>query len=84
MSPEKTRIEEFEVSGEEVLAKIKELLRQGNIRRVIIKSSEGRTLLEVPLTMGVVGALIAPTAAAIGALAAVVTKCTVAVERVEE
>jgi hypothetical protein len=84
MTPEKTRIEEFEVSGEEVLAKIKELLRQGNIRRVIIKSSEGRTLLEVPLTIGVVGALIAPTAAAIGALAAVVTKCTIAVERVEE
>ena len=77
------QVEEFRVKGDELLAKIKELIREGNVRRVTIKSSDGRTMLEIPLTIGVVGALIAPVAAAIGAVAALVTECTVTITREE-
>lgn len=73
--------EEFVVSGEELLAKIKSLINEGNIRRIIIKNEDGKTLVELPLTVGVVGALIAPVLAAVGAIAALVTKCTIVVER---
>jgi len=55
-----TRSEEFQIHGEELVAKIKELVRQGNIRRISIRNEEGRTLFEIPLTWGVVGALVAP------------------------
>lgn len=75
------RWEEFEVRGEELLAKVKELVREGNVRRVVIANEEGRTLVEIPLTVGVVGALLLPAAAAVGAIAAVVTNCTIRVER---
>jgi hypothetical protein len=84
MAEKKTRIEEFNVNGEELLTRIKELLRQGNIRRVIIKNKEGRILMEIPLTIGVVGALLAPTLAAIGAIAALLTEATIVVEKVTE
>lgn len=77
------RWDEFQVKGEELLGKIKELVHEGNIRRVIIENEEGKTLVEIPLTLGVVGALLLPMAAAIGAIAAVVTDCTVRVERVD-
>jgi hypothetical protein len=77
------RWEEFQVKGEELLGKVKELVHEGNIRRVIIENEEGKTLVEIPLTLGVVGALLLPVAAAIGAIAAVVTDCTVRVERVD-
>lgn len=73
--------EEFEVKGDDLLSRIKELIAEGNVRRVTIKNSEGKTLLEIPLTIGVVGALIAPVAAAIGAVAALVTECTISVTR---
>lgn len=73
--------EEFKVDGAQVTQKVKELLREGNIRRITIKNKEGKTVLEVPLTVGVVGAVIAPTLAAIGAAAALLTDCTIAVER---
>lgn len=76
-----THEEEFKVNGEELLAKIKELIRQGNIRRIIIKDKEGKQLIEFPVTVGVVGLVIAPIAAAIGALAALVTECTIVVIR---
>jgi len=75
------RTEEFRVDGEAVVAKIKELLREGNIRRVILKNEDGRTLIDIPLTVGVVGALVAPQLAAIGAIAAMLTKCTIVVEK---
>ena len=75
--------EEFRVSGEQLVAKLKELLHEGNIRRVIIKDKEGRTLIEVPLTIGVVGALLLPVWAAIGAIAALVVEATIVVEKVE-
>ena len=78
------RWEEFQVKGEELLGKVKELVHEGNIRRVIIENEEGKTLVEIPLTLGVVGALLLPVAAAIGAIAAVVTDCTVRVERVDD
>lgn len=80
-----TRTEEFRVDGDKVVGKIKELVNEGNIRRIIIKSEDGRTLLEVPLTIGVgvvgVTALVAPALAAIGALAAIVSKVSIIVER---
>lgn len=75
------RREEFEVKGEELVAKVKELVREGNVRRVIIANEEGTTLVEIPLTVGVVGALLLPVLAAVGAIAAVVTNCTLRVER---
>ena len=78
------QVEEFKVKGDELLGRIKELIREGNVRRVTIKNTDGRTLLEIPLTIGVVGALIAPVAAAIGAVAALVTECTVTITRDDE
>lgn len=81
MPEEKFRTEEFRVSGEELLARIKKLVHEGNIRRVIIKDRDGKTLVEFPMTIGVVGALLAPTLAAVGAIAALVTEATVVVEK---
>ncbi|MCK5634782.1 MAG: DUF4342 domain-containing protein [Anaerolineales bacterium] len=81
MNEEKVWTEEFEVSGELLVAKIKELVHEGNVRRVIIKNEEGKSLIDVPLTLGVVGALIAPQLAAISAIAALVTKSTILVEK---
>ena len=78
-----TRTEEFQVNGEELLAKIKELVRQGNIRRVTIKDKDGKILIEFPLTIGVVGLVLAPTLAAVGAIAALIGEATVVVEKVE-
>ena len=83
MSEEKVRTEEFQVRGEEIVAKIKELLHEGNIRRVIIKNDEGRTMIDIPLTFGVVGALVAPQLAAIGAIAALLARGTIVVEKGE-
>ncbi len=77
------RTEEFSVNGEELLAKVKELLRQGNIRRVSIKDKAGKVLIEFPLTVGVVGAALAPALAAVGAIAALLTEATIVVEKVE-
>jgi len=73
--------EEFKVSGEELLARLKELLHQGNIRRVIIKDKDGKVLIEFPLSLGVVGLVLAPTLAAVGAIAALVTEATIVVEK---
>jgi uncharacterized protein DUF4342 len=73
--------EEFTVNGEELLAKVKSLINEGNIRRIIIKDESGKTLVELPLTIGVVGALLVPVLAAVGTIAALVTKCTIVVER---
>ena len=75
------RTEEFKITGDELLAKVRELVHEGNVRRLIIKSDAGITLLEVPLTIGVIGAALLPVLAAVGALAAVATDCTIVVER---
>ena len=78
---QESREEVFKVSGEELLKKVKEIIRAGNVRRVIIKNEKGITLVEFPLTVGVVGAVLAPVLAAVGALAALATKCTIVVEK---
>jgi uncharacterized membrane protein len=75
------RTEEFRVDGEELLAKIKQLIHEGNIRRIIIKDKDGKILIEFPLTFGVVGLVLAPTLAAVGAIAALVTEATIVVEK---
>lgn len=75
--------EEFRVSGESVLAKVKELVHEGNVRRITIKNDEGRTLIEIPLTLGVIGTVLLPVWAAIGAIAAMAANLTIAVERTE-
>ncbi len=80
--PERTAREEFRVSGEAVVAKVKELVREGNVRRITIKNDDGRVLLEVPLTIGVIGTVLLPVWAALGAMAALVANLTLAVERV--
>ena len=76
--------EEFKVRGEDLVAKVKEILHEGNIRRVIIKDESGHTMIEVPLTLGVVGILLLPVWAAIGALAALAANLTVVVEKVDD
>jgi len=81
---EKVHTEEFQVNGEEILEKIKELVHEGNIRRIIIRNEKGHTLIDIPLTFGVVGALLAPQLAAIGAIAALLGKGTILVEKVED
>lgn len=75
------KTEEFVVNGEEVIGKIKELINQGNIRRIIIKDLDDKVLIEIPLTIGVVIAVLAPVLAAVGALAAIITKCKIIVEK---
>jgi hypothetical protein len=75
--------EEFRVNGEEILTKVKELIREGNIRNIIIKNDDGKTLINVPLTVGVVGTVIAPQLAAIGAIAALLSHGTIVIEKEE-
>ncbi|MGB3946193.1 MAG: DUF4342 domain-containing protein [Candidatus Saccharimonadales bacterium] len=84
MSETEAKREEFKVNGEELLSKVKEIIREGNARRLIIKEKDGKTIIEIPLTAGVVGIVIAPVLAAVGAIAALVTECTILVERREE
>jgi hypothetical protein len=83
MSEDKFRTEEFKVEGEKLLTWIKEMLREGNIRRVIIKDKEGKVIMEIPVTIGIVGVLIAPQLAALGAIAALLTEALVVVEKKE-
>lgn len=77
------RTEEFKLDGGQVLDKVKALIREGNIRRIALKNDEGHTLMEVPLTVGLIGAALLPVLAAIGALAAVATRMTLVVERID-
>lgn len=81
---EEKRSEEFKLSGAEVIDKIKELIHEGNIRRIILKNDEEKTLIEIPLTLGLVGAALMPVLAAVGAIAALVAKLTIVVEKVKE
>ncbi len=80
---DRTTTEEFKIEGAKVLEKIRELIHQGNIRRIILKNEDGKTLIEIPLTLGLVGAALLPVFAAVGALAAVVTRMTLVVEKTE-
>lgn len=74
----------FSTTGEQLLAKVKELIAEGNVRRITITDKSGKELVSFPLTFGVVGAVLAPILAAVGALAALIGECTIAVEREEE
>lgn len=73
--------EQFKVYGHELLIKIKELIKEGNVRRIIIKNEKDKVMMEIPVTFAVIGAFFAPVLAAVGALAALMTKCTIEVER---
>jgi len=84
MEEKRTRTEEFKVSGSEILEKIKEIIKQGNAHRIIFKTDDGRTFMEIPLTVGLAGTLIAPRGAAIGAIAALASNLTIVVEREEK
>lgn len=75
--------EEFRLDGSKVVEKIKELIHEGNIRRIILKNEEGKTLIEIPLTLGVVGAALLPVLAAVGAIAALAASMTIVVEKME-
>lgn len=80
----KTQKEEFKVNGAELLQKIKELIREGNIRKITIKDKNQKELITFPLTVGVVGTVIAPVLAAVGAIAALVGECTISIERTDK
>jgi len=69
------------VSGDEVLAKVKEIIREGNARRIILQNDKGKTLMEIPVTFAVIGAVVAPVLAAVGALAGILTNCRIVVEK---
>jgi hypothetical protein len=84
MSEERVRFEEFRVDGDKLVAEIKNLINKGNVRRIIIKNEKGEVLIEVPLTFGVVGAILLPAWAAIGAIAALAANFTIVVEKVDE
>jgi hypothetical protein len=81
VSDEERRTEEFVISGEKLVSTVKELVHQGNIRRITVKNRDGKSLIEIPLSVGVLGILLLPTLAALGAIAALVTECTIVVER---
>jgi ribosomal 30S subunit maturation factor RimM len=84
MSEDKVRTDEYKVSGDELLGKVKEIVHEGNIRRIIIKNDEGKTLIEIPLTLGVLGAVFLPVLAAVGAIAALAANFTLVVEKIEK
>ncbi|MDD2681142.1 MAG: DUF4342 domain-containing protein [Patescibacteria group bacterium] len=75
------KFEEFKLNGYELVNKIKELIKAGNIRRIIIKNEKGKVMMEIPVTVAVIGAVFAPVLAAIGALAALLNKCSLVVEK---
>jgi hypothetical protein len=84
MNENRVHTEEFAINGDRLIAKVKEVLHEGNIRRITIKTEERRTLIEIPLTVGVVVGLLAPVLAAVGAIAALTTRCILSIERVAE
>ena len=79
----KTRVEEFSVSADDLIERVKQLLHEGNVTRIVIKDERGKTLFEMPANVGVVGAILVPWLAALGAIAALATRCTLVVERAE-
>jgi len=80
----KNKMSEFRVKADELVKKVKEIIHEGNVRRIIIKNEEGKTYLEIPVTVGLVGVLLAPVLAAIGALAAVAANFTIEVIRTDD
>jgi hypothetical protein len=84
MSDKSKPYEVIQVAGDQLLKTIRELVHQGNVRRIIIKNTEGHALLEIPLTLGVVGAVLLPVWAAVGAIAALASGFTLEIEKVDE
>ena len=80
-SNEKSNQESFKVTGDELLSKVKEIVKEGNARKVIIKNEKEETIMEFPLTIGAIGVVLAPVFAAVGAIAALATDCTIVVEK---
>ncbi|MBC7113256.1 MAG: DUF4342 domain-containing protein [Candidatus Methanomethyliales bacterium] len=78
---ERTVTEEFSIAANELIKKVEELIHEGNVTRIIVKDEAGKTLLEIPATVGIVGAILAPWLAALGVIAALVTRCKIVVER---
>jgi Domain of unknown function (DUF4342) len=78
---EKSNWESFKVTGDEILTKVKEIIKEGNARRIIIKNEKEETLMEFPLTIGAIGVVLAPLFAAVGTLTALATNCTILVEK---
>ncbi len=73
--------EQFSVNSDDLVKKVKDLLHEGNVRKIIVRDEEGKLLLELPVTAGLIGAVLTPWLAAVGAIAALVTRCTVSLER---
>jgi hypothetical protein len=80
-SVKKVKTEEFNVSSDDLVKTVKKLIHEGNVRRIIIKDEKGKHLLDMPVTIGVVGAIIAPWLAALGVIGALATNCKIVVER---
>jgi Domain of unknown function (DUF4342) len=78
---EKSNHESYKVSGDEILSKVKEIIKEGNARKIIIKNEKDETIMEFPLTIGAIGVVLAPIFAAVGALTALATHCTIIVEK---
>jgi hypothetical protein len=79
----KPSTEEFSVNSEDLVKKVKDLLHEGNVSKIIVRDEQGKLLLELPATAGVIGVVLAPWLAAVGAIAALVSRCTISVERKE-
>lgn len=77
----KVKTEKYEIRGEDLVKKVKAIIKEGNVTRITISDKKGKELISFPLTLGVIGAVIAPVLAAVGAIAALVTECTLTVER---
>jgi len=73
--------EQFKVAGKDLADKIRELIHEGNVRRIIIKDEHGHTFMEIPMSVATIGVIAAPVLAAVGAVATLVAKCEVVVER---
>jgi len=84
VSQERGRIEELQVSGKQLLGTLKRIVREGNVRRVVVKNARGRTVLDIPLSASLVGAALLPFWAAVGGLAAIAASYTVVVERADD
>jgi hypothetical protein len=76
-----TKREEYKVKGDDLVDKVKQIIQEGNVRRISIKTKDGKSLIDIPLTVGVIGIVIAPVLAAVSAIAALVTECTISVTR---
>jgi predicted regulator of Ras-like GTPase activity (Roadblock/LC7/MglB family) len=76
--------EEFTISSDDLAEKVKQLIHEGNVTRIVVKGEKGETLVDIPVTVGIVGILLAPILAAVGVIAAIATKCTLVVERQEK